>query len=165
MKGIDTITMFRVLIEHLKGEGSDSAELDIMMDILDRYPREEPGTPGDDMARHVDINVETGDIRWVGPGGKIQYELVELHRYVCQYVEDVQDGLIATEDIINIFHLTPSRRHTDHYIALQAPFNVDDKMASHLNGGMLYQFVDGVRQMYSSRVALTPPIGALVRES
>lgn len=108
------------------------------------------------MAIDTDISVSGGgDIRWTGDVATT-YTAIELHRQLGDLMDDAQ---ASGDDILDITDATASERATDNYIALNAPYNIDDELAQHIYDGSIVQ--DSGDTIYDGVVCYAPAGTAL----
>ena len=87
------------------------------------------------MAIADDISVAVnGDIRYTGT--TTNYTVIELHRFL----QDLADNATSSgDDLHDITDETSSDRSTDNIITVNAPYNIDDTLATHLYDGSITQ--------------------------
>jgi len=87
------------------------------------------------MAIADDISVAVnGDIRYTGTTNN--YTVIELHRFL----QDLADDAVSSgNDLHDITDITSSDRSTDNIVTINAPYNIDDTLASHLYDGSITQ--------------------------
>jgi len=87
------------------------------------------------MAIQDDISVAVnGDIRYTGTTAN--YTVIELHRFL----QDLADDAVSSgNDLHDITDDTSSDRSTDNIITINAPYNIDATLATHLYDGSITQ--------------------------
>jgi hypothetical protein len=75
-----------------------------------------------------------GDIRYTGT--TTNNTVIEFHRWLQ---DKADDAVAANDDLLDITNATPSERSTDNIITLNAPYNIDDTLATHLYDGSITQ--------------------------
>lgn len=87
------------------------------------------------MAIADDVSVAiNGNIRYTGTNDN--YTVIELHRFL----QDLADDAVSSgDDLHDITDETSSDRSTDNIITINAPYNIDDTLATHLYDGSITQ--------------------------
>lgn len=75
-----------------------------------------------------------GDIRYTGT--TTNNTVLEFHRWLQ---DKADDAVAAGDDLLDITGETPSERSTDNIIRLNAPYNIDATLATHLYDGSITQ--------------------------